>query len=70
MLVLSRKEGETLIIGDDIRVTIAQVRGNRVKVGVDAPSSVKIKRGELAQRPEFRPQENAVVKSSIPEVAA
>ena len=70
MLVLSRKEGETLIIGDDIRVTIAQVRGNRVKVGVDAPSSVQIKRGELAQRPELPPQKNAVIESSIAEVAA
>ena len=47
MLVLSRKEGEQLMIGDDIVVTINRISGNRVAVGIDAPRSVRIVRGEL-----------------------
>ena len=47
MLVLSRKEGEQLMIGDDIVVTINRISGNRVAIGIDAPRSVRIVRGEL-----------------------
>ena len=47
MLVLSRKAGETLLIGDNIKVTINRISGNRVTVGVEAPGQVKIIRGEL-----------------------
>jgi carbon storage regulator len=51
MLVLSRKAGETLLIGDNIKVTINRIAGNRVTVGVEAPGQVKIIRGELEQFP-------------------
>jgi carbon storage regulator len=47
MLVLSRKEGEQLMIGDDIVVTINRISGNRVAIGIDAPRNVRIVRGEL-----------------------
>jgi carbon storage regulator len=47
MLVLSRKEGEQLMIGEDIVVTINRISGNRVAIGIDAPRSVRIVRGEL-----------------------
>lgn len=47
MLVLSRKVGEQLIIGDNIRVVIHRVAGNRVTVGIEAPNDVRIVRGEL-----------------------
>lgn len=47
MLVLSRKEGEKLMIGDDIVLTITRINGNRVAVGIEAPRSVRIVRGEL-----------------------
>ena len=47
MLVLTRKTGEELVIGDNIRITINKVAGNRVTVGVSAPDDVRIIRGEL-----------------------
>lgn len=46
-LVLSRKESQTIKIGDDVTVTIEQVAGGRVKVGITAPRSVRVLRGEL-----------------------
>jgi carbon storage regulator len=47
MLVLSRKPGEQIVIGDKIRVTIVEVRGNRVRIGIEAPDDVAIFRAEL-----------------------
>jgi len=47
MLVLSRKEGEQLLIGDDIVVTVNRLSGNRVAIGIEAPKDVRIVRGEL-----------------------
>lgn len=49
MLVLSRKVGETIWIGDDIEIVITEVKGDYVKVGVRAPRSIDIIRGELRQ---------------------
>lgn len=58
MLVLSRKVGEELVIGDNIRVVINQISGNRVTVGIVAPNDVRIIRGELqAIRDEFEKDE-------------
>lgn len=51
MLVLSRKLGEKLVIGDNITVVVSRVAGNRVTLGIEAPGDVRIIRGEL--RPEF-----------------
>lgn len=48
MLVLSRKPGEKLLIGSDIVVTVVEVKGNRVRLGVSAPAHVQVLRGELA----------------------
>ena len=47
MLVLSRKSGEQLLIGDDIVVTVNRISGNRVAIGIEAPRDVRIVRGEL-----------------------
>ena len=47
MLVLSRKPGEEIVIGNDIRVLVTRIAGNRVTIGVAAPEHVKIVRGEL-----------------------
>jgi carbon storage regulator len=47
MLVLSRKVGEQVIIGDNIRVTVVAVRGNQIRLGFEAPPDVSIQREEL-----------------------
>ena len=47
MLVLSRKIGEQLRIGDDITVTVLKICGGRIRLGIDAPEGVRIMRGEL-----------------------
>ena len=47
MLVLSRKVGEKLIIGDNITIVVNRVAGNRVTIGIEAPDSVRVIRGEL-----------------------
>lgn len=47
MLVLSRKEGEQLLIGDNIVLTINHLSGNRVAIGIEAPRDIRIVRGEL-----------------------
>jgi carbon storage regulator len=49
MLVLSRRIGETLRIADDILVTIVDVKGNQVRLGIDAPAAVTVLREELVQ---------------------
>lgn len=47
MLVLSRKANETIQIGDDIEIRILEVKGDTVRIGIEAPKSVDILRGEL-----------------------
>ena len=47
MLVLSRQSNETIIIGDNIRVTIVEVRGDKVRIGIDAPRDVTVHRQEI-----------------------
>jgi carbon storage regulator len=47
MLVLSRRAGESVVLGDDITVTVLEVRGDVVRVGIDAPRSLKVHRAEL-----------------------
>lgn len=48
MLVLSRKPGEKVVIGNGITLTVVEVKGNRVRLAFDAPDQVRILRGELA----------------------
>ncbi len=47
MLVLSRKEGESLVIGEDVVITVNRISGNRITLGIEAPRHVRIVRGEL-----------------------
>jgi carbon storage regulator len=50
MLILTRRVGETIMIGDDVAVTILGVKGNQVRVGVNAPKEVSVHREEIFER--------------------
>jgi len=50
MLVLTRKVGEGIVIGDDIKITVVELKGGGVRIGIEAPASVKIHRQEVYQR--------------------
>ncbi len=50
MLILTRRVGEKLIIGDDIIITILSLKGNQIRVGIDAPREVKVHRQEVFDR--------------------
>ncbi len=50
MLVLTRKAGEGIVIGDDIRITIVELKGGGARIGIDAPRSTKVHRLEVYER--------------------
>jgi len=50
MLILTRRVGETLIIGDEVSVTVLGVRGSQVRLGVNAPKDVSVHREEIYER--------------------
>lgn len=50
MLVLTRKAGESIVIGSDIRVTVLEMQGRQIRLGIEAPSDVSVHRGEVYER--------------------
>ena len=63
MLVLTRKEGEGIRIGDHIRIVLVQLKGNQVRLGIECPSSIRVLREELWQATR---QENLSAMASDP----
>ncbi len=64
MLILTRRVGETLIIGDDVIVTVLGIKGNQVRIGINAPKEVSVHREEIYQR--IQQEKNATTAVSPP----
>ena len=50
LLVLSRKQHQSLVIGDDIKITVLELKGNQVRLGIDAPDSIVVHREEIHKK--------------------
>lgn len=50
MLVLSRKEDERIVIGDNISIVVIEIRGDKVRLGIDAPKEIPVHRAEVKER--------------------
>jgi carbon storage regulator len=61
LLILTRREGENIIIGDDVTISVLGIKGNQVRIGIDAPKNVSVHREEIYARIQ-RQKENDNVK--------
>lgn len=50
MLILTRREGEAIVMGNDVVITVSEVRGNQVRLGIEAPRSLQIHRAEVYEQ--------------------
>ena len=50
MLVLSRKQHQSLVIGENIKITVLELKGNQVRIGIDAPESIAVHREEILNK--------------------
>jgi carbon storage regulator len=58
MLILTRRAGETLMVGDEVTVTVLGVKGNQVRLGINAPKDVSVHREEIYQRTQTEKNDN------------
>ena len=65
MLILTRRVGETLMIGDDVSVTVLGVKGNQVRIGINAPRDVAVHREEIYERIQNEVPENSEAEESV-----
>jgi len=65
MLILTRRVGETLMIGDEVTVTVLGVKGNQVRIGVNAPRDIAVHREEIYERIKREQEEAGIATSPI-----
>ena len=69
MLILTRRVGETVMIGDDVTITVLGVKGNQVRVGINAPKSVAVHREEIYERIKREQQPDRAESADAPDQA-
>jgi carbon storage regulator len=69
MLILTRKPGEAVVINDNIEVVVVSIEGGQIRLGINAPSSVRIHRKELYEKIQNANREAATQKQSIPQLS-
>jgi carbon storage regulator len=69
MLILTRRTEESLLIGDDVTVTVLGVKGSQVRIGIEAPRDVEVLRSELLSEPEPGPDGSFRLSRAAPESA-
>jgi len=67
MLILTRRVGETVMIGDDVTITVLGVKGNQVRVGINAPKTVAVHREEIYER--IKREQEAGLPEEAPKAA-
>jgi carbon storage regulator len=66
MLILTRRQGETVMVGDDVTITVLGVKGNQVRVGINAPKTVAVHREEVYERIQREQRTDAQGESKPP----
>ena len=65
MLVLSRQRDETIMIGDDVKITVVDIRGDKVRLGIDAPRHIQVHRQEVYEAIQRENQEAAKLNPDV-----
>lgn len=68
MLVLTRKAGESIVIGNEVVITVLEVRGGQIRIGVDAPRNLAVHRAEIYQQVMEENQAAASQADDVPEI--